>query len=136
MYSETDVVCAVEVCEEGDVCLVGSNIEGGGRVELCLGNEWRSVGDETWGIEEASVVCRQLQLPAMNGSFHYIQCIVTITNYSTYSEVQFGWDLSSTAGVGIRCSGNESTLFNCTLYDVENYSCYGGATTIACLAVG
>ena len=60
--------CAVEVCEEGDVRLVDSNIEGGGRVELCLGNEWRSVGDETWGIEEASVVCRQLQLPG-NGKY-------------------------------------------------------------------
>ena len=34
-----------------------------GRVELCLSNEWRVVGDETWGVEEATVVCRQLGLP-------------------------------------------------------------------------
>ena len=52
-------------CEEGDVRLVDSNMKtnASGRVELCLSNEWRIVGDETWGVEEATVVCRQLGLP-------------------------------------------------------------------------
>ena len=53
----------VEVCEEGNVRLVESNINGSGRVEVCLNEEWRIVGDETWGVEEATVVCRQIGLP-------------------------------------------------------------------------
>ena len=55
----------VSECEEGDVRLVDSNMKtnASGRVELCLSNEWRIVGDETWGVEEATVVCRQLGLP-------------------------------------------------------------------------
>ena len=55
---------AVRVCEEGDVHLVPvGNVNGSGRVEMCLDREWRIVGDETWGVEEATVVCRQLGLP-------------------------------------------------------------------------
>ena len=54
----------VPVCEEGDVRLVPvGNVNGSGRVEMCLDREWRIVGDETWGVEEATVVCRQLGLP-------------------------------------------------------------------------
>ena len=54
----------VPVCEEGDVRLVPvGNVNGTGRVEMCLDREWRIVGDETWGVEEAIVVCRQLGLP-------------------------------------------------------------------------
>ncbi|CAI8057712.1 Sushi, nidogen and EGF-like domain-containing protein 1 [Geodia barretti] len=55
----------VSECEEGDVRLVDSNMNtnASGRVEMCLGSEWRVVGDETWGVEEATVVCRQLGLP-------------------------------------------------------------------------
>ena len=54
----------VRVCEEGDVRLVPvGNVNGSGRVEMCLDREWRIVGDETWGVEEATVVCRQLGLP-------------------------------------------------------------------------
>ncbi|CAI8044560.1 hypothetical protein GBAR_LOCUS24699 [Geodia barretti] len=55
----------VSGCEEGDVRLVDNNMNtnASGRVEMCLGNEWRVVGDETWGVEEATVVCRQLGLP-------------------------------------------------------------------------
>ena len=60
----TCYMIAVPVCEEGDVRLVPvGNINGSGRVEMCLDREWRIVGDETWGVAEATVVCRQLGLP-------------------------------------------------------------------------
>ena len=60
----TCYMITVPVCEEGDVRLVPvGNVNGSGRVEMCLDREWRIVGDETWGVEEATVVCRQLGLP-------------------------------------------------------------------------
>ena len=67
-------------CEEGDVCLVDSNMNtsASGRVEMCLGNDWRVVGNGTWGVEEASVVCTQLGLPNdgwLTGSYTFM-CII------------------------------------------------------------
>ena len=60
----------VPACEEGDVRLVPvGNVNGSGRVEMCLDREWRIVGDETWGVEEATVVCRQLGLPTDGQEF-------------------------------------------------------------------
>ena len=58
--------------EEGDVRLVPvGNVNGSGRVEMCLDREWRIVGDETWGVEEATVVCRQLGLPTDGQDYNY-----------------------------------------------------------------
>ena len=53
----------VHVCDEGEVRLVDSNTDGSGRVEVCLNREWMIVGDSSWGVEEATVICRQLGLP-------------------------------------------------------------------------
>ena len=73
---------SVPVCEEGDVHLVPvGNFNGSGRVEMCLDREWRIVGDETWGVEEATVVCRQLGLPTdgQDYSIHkYFKSIVSM----------------------------------------------------------
>ena len=54
-------------CEERDVRLVNEsnvNIYASGRVEVCLNNWWMIVGDESWGVEEATVVCRQSGFPS------------------------------------------------------------------------
>ena len=53
----------VSGCEEGDIRLVDGISNTTGRVEMCLEDEWRAVGDDNWGEEEATVVCRQLGLP-------------------------------------------------------------------------
>ncbi|CAI8029843.1 Tyrosine-protein kinase transforming protein RYK, partial [Geodia barretti] len=111
----------VSECEEGDVRLVDSNMNtnASGRVEMCLDNEWRVVGDETWGVEEATVVCRQLGLPT--------------------DVVVVGWNLKS-AGVPISCTGNESSLMDCSSEPgkrgnvADPLRCSGGATTSTCLA--
>ena len=44
-----------------------------GRISLCINEEWRAVCGHAWGIEEARVVCRQLEFP-VQGS---IECYDT-----------------------------------------------------------
>ena len=47
-------------CTQGEVQLVGGQSEYEGRVEVCDDGEWKTVCDRGWKVEEAMVVCRQL----------------------------------------------------------------------------
>ena len=40
--------------------LVGGTNVTEGRVEICADNEWGTICDDQWGVEDAQVICRQL----------------------------------------------------------------------------
>jgi len=47
-------------CTTGQVRLAGGTIKNEGRVEICMSNTWGTVCDNSWGISETTVLCREL----------------------------------------------------------------------------
>ncbi|XP_041038353.1 deleted in malignant brain tumors 1 protein-like [Carcharodon carcharias] len=82
---------------------LGLRLEGGknncsGRVEILFNNHWATVCDDSWGMADASVVCRQLG------------CISALTATGGGSFGQGEGDIWLN---GVKCTGEESFLSDC-----------------------
>jgi deleted-in-malignant-brain-tumors protein 1 len=101
----------VDDCNEGDVRLVNGVQANEGRVEICFNNQWGTVCDDSWGPEEAQVVCRQL-----NYTVH-LQDSVPFTN------AFFGSGLTAIHLDDLNCTGTERRLADCGHSGVGNHNC-------------
>ncbi|MBN3300214.1 WC11 protein, partial [Amia calva] len=79
-----------------------------GRVELQFGDQWGTVCDSDWDLQDASVVCRQLQCGEA----------VAIPGGARYGEGRGPvWDKR------LDCQGNESTVFECPVSTKKGTNC-------------
>ena len=46
--------------QEGDIRLVGDSHDWEGRVEVYKSGTWGTISDDSWTVDDATVVCRQL----------------------------------------------------------------------------
>ena len=88
--------------------LVGGEDQYEGRVEVFYNSEWGTVCDDSWDINDANVVCREL---GYSGA--------VTAHISAY----FGQGSGSIWLDNLACTGSEATLFDCPHSGVGIHNC-------------
>ena len=92
----------------GSLRLSGHDSLAAGRVEIFYNNQWGTICDDAWDINDANVVCRQLRFPKASRAFrgaHHNQGSGPI------------WMDD------VVCSGSESYLYDCRHRGWGNHDC-------------
>ncbi|XP_051719142.1 deleted in malignant brain tumors 1 protein-like isoform X13 [Ctenopharyngodon idella] len=93
---------------EYSIRLVNGSKDCSGRVEILYDDQWGTVCDDDWDIEDAEVVCRQLG------------CGQAV---SAHSGAYFGQGSDPIWLDDVRCSGSESSLTQCSHNPFGNHNC-------------
>lgn len=105
-------------CTDGDLRLVNGTTGRDGTVEICYDNLWGLVGTTGWGVNDATVVCRQANL--MTDS----KCVSTISHfYCTLIDptpIMNAYNPMKTIHLSsVYCTGRENSLSECTVYKLS-----------------
>eukprot|EP00731_Ephydatia_muelleri_P030563 Em0022g77a len=87
------------VCKDGDVRLLGGRSTNEGRVEVCVGNLYGAVCDQSWSNADAAVVCSQLGF-SRRGAI-------------AAPKLSFGVGKGAIHLTEVDCTGSESSLSRC-----------------------
>ncbi|KAF5894520.1 deleted in malignant brain tumors 1 protein-like, partial [Clarias magur] len=94
-----------------NIRLVGGNDSCSGRVEIYYNNQWGTVCDDDWDINDAQVVCRQLG------------CGDAV---SANQNAAFGQGSGPIWMDDVQCSGRESNITQCTHRGFGSHNCNHG----------
>ena len=105
--SDDFIFLHTDTTSNGTVRLVGGSSDNEGRVEIFYG-EWGTVCDDFWGLEDATVVCRQLG---------YLRAVFA------YRTSQFGQGTGPIWLDNIHCTGTEARLDQCPHNGIGVHNC-------------
>ena len=129
----------------GEVRLVGGALQSEGRVEFCQSGTWGTVCDDAWGVDDATVVCRQLGYADIS-KYHTMRnlCVITVIRYNiilkklllqmpntilspldatAYSLARFGQGSGPIYLDQVGCTGSEAMLGDCTSNPIGIHDC-------------
>ena len=118
--------------------LVGGSVLNEGRVEVCLYGLWGTVTDDYFGIQEATVICRQLGYYADRKP---IICIFkSVHNFmrvvgTPFNNAYFGEGRGVIHLDNLRCTGSESKLTDCPYSRDTTFDTHGEDAGVRC-AIG
>nr|XP_054748965.1 deleted in malignant brain tumors 1 protein-like [Lytechinus pictus] len=100
------------VCQTADnsytIRLVGGNVASEGRVEVVYNDEWGTICDDDWDIDDARVICRQL-------------------GYTNAEKATSGASFGEGTGViwldDVMCDGSEDSIFTCPSSEWGDHNC-------------
>ncbi|XP_072049553.1 scavenger receptor cysteine-rich domain-containing protein DMBT1-like [Amphiura filiformis] len=95
-------------CQNAPLRLVGGRNSNEGSVQIYYNDQYNYVCNDEWGLEEATVVCRQLGLPFTGAVGH------------SYARIADRW--GRYMDVAVNCSGNEHSLNTCNVYSYRDCS--------------
>ena len=97
-----------DVCNYGEIVLVGGADKYEGRVEICINDQWGTVCDDSWDTNDATVVCSQLGYP---------------TPATAYATAYFGAGDGLIFLDGVGCTGSEPGLLACSSNPIGSHDC-------------
>ena len=121
--------------------LVGGSTESEGRVEFCQSGIWGTVCDDAWGVNDATVVCRQLGYADISEFIVHMlkSCLkphlkplilfgtICINFYQTdataYSFARFGQGSGPIYLDQVGCTGTEAMLGDCPANPIGVHDC-------------
>ncbi|KAF5894513.1 scavenger receptor cysteine-rich type 1 protein M130-like, partial [Clarias magur] len=105
------VLAASLLADGANILLVGGSHSCSGRVEVYYNNQWGTVCDDDWDLNDAQVVCRQL------GCGNAV---------SANQSAAFGQGSGPIWMDNVGCSGSESSITQCTHNGFGSHNCNHG----------
>ncbi|XP_071945661.1 scavenger receptor cysteine-rich domain-containing protein DMBT1-like [Antedon mediterranea] len=105
-HEDASVVCGTTSSE---IRLVGGSDNNEGRVEIRYENEWGTICDDLWDLDDAQVVCRQLGLPEAS---------------QAPGSARFGQGTGTIVFDDVQCAGTEGDILHCTNRGTAIHNCH------------